>query len=398
MRLRIDAPVGYDFTWRGLLSYVARLPAILRRLRGMIARYDVRIVNAHYPTTAVVGFLLLRKLGLFDGRVILSFHGTDIRRAREATGLVRAIWRWMLREADEVVAVSAALRDVVEALKASRKGPACTVIHNGVDPELVVADAARVAAPEPRAGRTFLLNVGTYDHVKAQDVLVRAFARIADEFPDIDLVIIGKDGAARPMLAAMIAELGLASRVRCLVDLPHAQVLAWMRCCLLFVLPSRAEGLPITILEAGALGVPVIASEVGGNAEIVAPNATGLLVPAEDPGAIVDAVRLLVQDANLRLRLAAQLHARVLQEFSWARAWQEYLRLVGDGRRRRWRVAPRSRRGPDATIRRAWSAVRRRSSPARSILHRARRSRGRSVADRRLRSPCVIWKCSRFSP
>ena len=177
-------------------------------------------------------------------------------------------------------------------------------------------------------GRLVVFFPGTYEHNKAQEVLVEAFASIASDFPDVDLVIIGRDGPAFVDIAALVSRTGMDLRVRCFRDLPHAEVLAWMRGCIAFVLPSRSEGLPLVILEAGALERAVVASSIDGNAEVILDGQHGLLVARDDARALAVGLRAVLEDPALRDRLAAALHERVVREFSWGRAWRAYLNLV----------------------------------------------------------------------
>jgi glycosyltransferase involved in cell wall biosynthesis len=134
----------------------------------------------------------------------------------------------------------------------------------------------------------------------------------------------GDEGAERRHLAAA---LGIGARVCFTGALPRAQVLALMRRARLFVLPSRREGLPYALLEAGIAGTPTVATAVGGVGEIVAADETGLLVPPEDPEALAAAIRRLLVDEGLRRRLAAALQARVRAEFSSTAMADSYLDL-----------------------------------------------------------------------
>ena len=135
---------------------------------------------------------------------------------------------------------------------------------------------------------------------KGLSTLVRAAAAI----PGLRLVLVG-DGPERQRLLALGRELGLEGRLSLpgRADGPRAvaRALAGFD---LFVLPSRAEGLPTAILEAMAQGVPVVASAVGGVPEIVVDGETGRLVPPGDEAALSGALRALLADPELRLRLA----------------------------------------------------------------------------------------------
>jgi sugar transferase (PEP-CTERM/EpsH1 system associated) len=179
-------------------------------------------------------------------------------------------------------------------------------ICNGVD-----IDRFRPApAREPLAGAPFddpelviLGTVGRLQAVKDQLGLVRALARLVGQrAPDADrlrLVIAG-DGPLRARLEAEIVAGGIGKQVWLAgerTDIPEV-----MRGLDLFVLPSLAEGISNTILEAMAGGLPVIATAVGGNPELVVPGETGELVPPSDSPALAAALARYAADASLRKR------------------------------------------------------------------------------------------------
>lgn len=159
--------------------------------------------------------------------------------------------------------------------------------------------------------------VGRLEAVKDQVTLVRAFARLAGSgnrcFDRLRLAIAG-EGPQRGELEAAIREGGVGGRVWLAgerTDVPDV-----MRSFDLFVLPSRAEGISNTILEAMASGLPVLATAVGGNSELVAAGETGLLVPAADDVAMADGIACYVLDPALRIQHGDAGRRRVISEFS----------------------------------------------------------------------------------
>jgi glycosyltransferase involved in cell wall biosynthesis len=134
---------------------------------------------------------------------------------------------------------------------------------------------------------------------KALGVALEALAGV----PDVTLAIAG-DGPDREQLEARARELGLGSRARFLGSVPRDAVLRLFRAADAAVLSSAWENLPHTVLEALAVGSPVIATAVGGVPEIVHEGENGLLVPPNDPVALAGAIRRLFADDDLRRRLA----------------------------------------------------------------------------------------------
>lgn len=141
-----------------------------------------------------------------------------------------------------------------------------------------------------------VVNVGRQERQKAQDVLLRAFASVITELPDAVLTVAGRTGNATPALRALAEPLG--DRVRFLGHVADVgQVLAAAD---VFVLPSRYEGLPGAVIEAMALGLPVVASDIPAVRELVEPGANALLVPLDDARALAEAVGELARSPQRR--------------------------------------------------------------------------------------------------
>ena len=328
IRFRMRQPVGAGSLLRYAVAYCATLPAAIARLRALIRRHDIHVVNVHFPTPAAVTLVLLKRLRLFKGAIIISLHGSDIEGASRATGLERQLWRFVLRGADRIVACSESLRETAVALCPAANGSSVT-IHNGVDVDQLRADWQQsIARPDLLPARPFILNVGTFEHNKGQDVLVRAFEVVARAFRHLELVIVGRSGPMNEPLKALVRELGLEDRVRLVPDLPHGQVLRLVEKAMLFVLPSRSEAFGIVLLEAGAFGVPVVASNVGGVREFITHDRNGRLVDPDDAAALAKEIAGLLEREPDRRRIAANLRHDVTEKLTWERAYQQYRRLL----------------------------------------------------------------------
>jgi sugar transferase (PEP-CTERM/EpsH1 system associated) len=196
-----------------------------------------------------------------------------------------------------------------------------TRICNGVDCERFhAAPDHRGLLEESPFNASDLVVVGTVGRlqaVKDQVSLVRAFAlclqAVGNAGANLRLSIAG-DGPLRPDVEAEIVRAGLGSRVWLAGvrrDVPNV-----MRALDLFVLPSRAEGISNTILEAMASSLPVIATDVGGNSELVLPGETGALVPPANPAKLAEVIARYAVDADLRRAHGLVGRQRVEAEFS----------------------------------------------------------------------------------
>jgi glycosyltransferase involved in cell wall biosynthesis len=155
-------------------------------------------------------------------------------------------------------------------------------------------------------GPRTLVFAGRLTAQKALGALLAATAQV----PDATLLIVG-DGPEREAVAAAVSDLGLESRVRLLGPQPRERTLELARAADAAVLSSAWENFPHAVVEALAVGTPVVATNVGGVAEIVQDGVNGLLVPPQDVGALATALRRMLDDAPFRERLAAAAAASV---------------------------------------------------------------------------------------
>jgi glycosyltransferase involved in cell wall biosynthesis len=177
------------------------------------------------------------------------------------------------------------------------------------------------------------LAVGRLVRIKGYDVLIEAMKEAAQEVP-IACVIIG-EGEAREELTRQIEAVGLQGRASLPGYLPRETILSALASCDIFAMPSRYEGTPIALLEAGSLACPIIASNAGGMPELVSHEEHALLVPPEDPHALAQALIRLAKDRALAKRLGESAQKRVRENFSlenqvnatinaYQKAWANY--------------------------------------------------------------------------
>jgi glycosyltransferase involved in cell wall biosynthesis len=222
--------------------------------------------------------------------------------------------RWPWRRARHIVAVSSAILEVLVLDGIPRER--ISVIYSGMSP-------TETAATIPLDLRALLrlpaqslvaVNVAALVGHKDHATLLRAARQLAADFPTLHWVIAG-DGERRRALERQISELELVGRVHLLGSIPDpAAVIAAGD---LFVLSSSQEGLGTSILDAMALGVPVVATTAGGIPELITPG-TGLLSPPRDSPALAESVRRVLQDTQLREALSVAGRRRA-QEFTGER-------------------------------------------------------------------------------
>jgi glycosyltransferase involved in cell wall biosynthesis len=316
VHLRVRQPNG---SMKGLLAWVLALGPLLLQLRRLLRQENVRVINVHHPSTNAVAFALLRQFGLFRGRLLFSFHGMDLRYAVSTRGLGVAVWRYLAASLDAASACSEALAAQVRNFFEDKKEKV-RVVYGGIDVPTLRA-AIAVSEADDNEPPQYFINVATYEEKKGQDVLIRAFARLAHDFPKLNLVLVGRDEGTKGDLASLASELAPADRVQILDPLPNLDVLVLCHRALALILPSRWEPFGLAILEAGALGVPVIASRVGGIPEIIVSEEYGTLVDADNIEQLEVAMRNILADSSKGKRQAAALRSRVEATFSWTLAF-----------------------------------------------------------------------------
>jgi glycosyltransferase involved in cell wall biosynthesis len=166
----------------------------------------------------------------------------------------------------------------------------------------------------PRNEIKYLLCVARLSPEKGLTFLIQALRLLRNKGYDLELRIAG-DGPTKEPLKKLADELGLAEQVHFLGYLSEDKVINALQHSDLFVLPSFVEGLPVSAMEAMAVGVPVIATNIAGTSELIEDGKTGVLVRPSDPEALADAVVKMMHDHPFRIRAAELGRTKVIDEF-----------------------------------------------------------------------------------
>lgn len=261
---------------RGLalnLAYFVEACAIV----GMFADDGIEHVHVHFGTNGAAVALLSHRLG--GPTWSFTTHGP----AEYDDPLGMKLGE-KVAEAHAAIAISDFGRSQLYRWSDPSHWPRIHVIRCSVDERYL--DAPRTPVPDvPR-----FVSVGRLVNQKGQVLLVQAVDRLLAEGTDVELVLIG-EGPSRPEVEAAIAATSRPEAIRLTGSLPNEQVAEHMRASRALVLPNFAEGLPVVLMEAMALGRPVITTAIAGIPELVAPGSNGWLVHASDIESLVDAMR-----------------------------------------------------------------------------------------------------------
>jgi glycosyltransferase involved in cell wall biosynthesis len=300
---------------RSLSAVALYLPNLAR------ATWQLRRLMVRHPKAA----LLVNDFYLIQGPLLrcLRQRGpivTWVRIDPAAFGRMGRIWLSLsARLSDSIVAVSRHVEGLLPA------GMASCLLYDPVSGEFL-------ADPAPRsAGSREFVFLGNYIEGKGQDMALEAFARLLPDVPQARLRFHGGDmgldrnRAYRRALEARAVSLGIADAVTFGEFAAEPRVVLAGAFAALNL--SRSESFSRTVLEASACGLPVIATRSGGPAEIVTDSETGVMIPVDDVGACVDAMRKLCDDPALAARMGAAGRTRVIETFA-PDAFARHLRLL----------------------------------------------------------------------
>jgi sugar transferase (PEP-CTERM/EpsH1 system associated) len=282
-------------------------PLLVWRLYRLFRRERPDIVHTHAWGTLLEGLVAARL-----ARVPLLLHGEH--GTLQVKPYQAWMQRWAWRRVDGLLSVSLRLAERMSAVVGVPL-ETVTVLRNGVDvarfsPEKRT-DARRALGVDDEA--LVVGHAGRLVAVKDQAALVEAAAQLKGEGLRFRVLIAG-DGPLRGSLEEQIAALGVGD---CVTLLGHVHEVEQLLAALdVYVLCSRSEGMPNTVLEAMACGVPVVSTRVGGADELVVDAVTGLLVPPARPDLLASALGRLLRDSGLRAVMGAAGRLRACREFS----------------------------------------------------------------------------------
>lgn len=305
-------------------DFVADARAI-RQLTALMRRWEPDIVHTHTTTAGGLGRIAGRRARLGPAPILVhTFHGhvlSGYLSAPQTKSLVLAE-RWLAKRTDALISVSEQVRDELLALGIGRPEQ-WRVVPLGLELGDLLAGPAAAAASRaalglPEAGPVIGI-VGRLVAIKDHETFLAMAARVAAGHPDALFVVAG-DGDLRGRLEARAREL-LGDRARFVGWVTDLPVL--YGALDIAVLTSRNEGTPVALIEAGAAGLPSVATRVGGVPEVVHDGETGYVVPPGDPAALAARVGSLIDRPE-----AAAAMGRAGRE--WVRSRFSARRLVGD--------------------------------------------------------------------
>lgn len=269
-------------------------------------KYD--IIHAH-------NLLSIIPMKFAKGKKILTLHGIYSEQVELIHGkILGRISKWFeekaLKWADRITVVSKRTREYY-----LKRGFKVEYIPNAIDLKIIPKEGIKEYDKQ-------IAYVGRLSKEKGVDILIKAF----EEIKDCHLLIIG-DGPEKNMLIKISQK---NPRVHFLGYKPRDEAIKYIKGSDILVLPSRQEGLSTTILEAMACRTPVIATNVGGNPEIIEHMKNGILVTSENIQEIREAINLLLENKELTKRIIDEAYKIVIEEYEWNKAIEKYLKIYNE--------------------------------------------------------------------
>ncbi len=324
----VDGIIVHRFPW-------GRRPLLTLPLRALWTLVGMaRVLDAFKPDLVYIHFLSINALHVLLLHYILRFKLVASARGNDIQGIPKRsrIQRWMLRRlfqrADAVLFCSSYVQhDAAPFLEGVSSRTFVGVVGDGFD-------AQEFKGLEPYVhSAPYVLAAGRLVHKKGFDLLIEAFARVAPEFPQVQLLIAG-DGEERPALEELVHRLKLRDRVKLLGFADRQQTIRLFLGCEFFVLSSRIEPFGIVVLEAMAAGKPVLATRSGGVVDLVQPGVNGLLVQPQVQD-LADGMREMLSRPE-ETRHMGERAADTIQKHTWAAVTEEFLQVfaavVGQGK------------------------------------------------------------------
>ncbi|MFP4472432.1 MAG: glycosyltransferase family 4 protein [Candidatus Omnitrophota bacterium] len=298
-----------------------KLITALPRLRKLCRQNNVDIVHSHTRVTQLCGILLSRIAGCVPVTTCHGFFRVKLSR--------RILPCW----GRAVIAIS---RQVAEHLQRDFGVSAQKIhmIHNGIDlSRFVPVDdhfRSQIRSRYGLGNEKVIGIIARLSDVKGHDVLVEAMPRILVHVPDARLMIVG-EGKRAEFIEKRVQDLGLQQRVDFFPVSGETEKFLPVFDC--FVMPSRQEGLGLSVMEAQSVGMPVVASNVGGLPDIIEHEVSGLLVPPGDADALAGSVIRVLRDRELSRRLGENARSAAVRfygvDLMADRVLDVYMRVAG---------------------------------------------------------------------
>jgi glycosyltransferase involved in cell wall biosynthesis len=292
-------------------------------------RFDLINTQTRFFVTSLIGliFAMIKRVPLVHTERGTR-HSVTSGRLVETIGKIydHSVGTLMVKFAWKSIGVSQAACDFTKHLGA--RNP--IVIHNGLDTDIFRKVDSKLKQQMGLGDATVITFVGRLIYAKGVQDLISAFVQVKELVPNAKLFIVG-DGPYRKYLEILAQQSHFPDDVIFMGEKNQDDIVAILSATDIFVNPSYSEGLPTSVMEAASVGVPVIATDVGGTKEIVECGTTGLMVEPYRPQQIATAILSLVRDSQMSSEIARAARCYIQQKFDWDEITQRWIHCVCTG-------------------------------------------------------------------
>ena len=328
IRFRLREPFTENASaLKSMAAYFFHLPQSLLSLYTIIKKNNISVINPHFLELAYSPISNLKVLCKNCFKLVYSTHGSDILNANTESMVSRFFWRILIKPSNTIVACSQGLAE--QTRKTFFNVANVTHIHNGISPEFKqYLNAPNELLIGDLKDKKYILSVGTYEHKKGHDVLIKAFKELIKENRELYLVLVGRTGPELNNLKQLINDLDLSGKVSIVCDVSPENIPVYFKYASIYVSASRYEPFGIVILEAGVAGLPIIATSTMGANEIISNNDDGIIVPIDDSLKLGEGLSFYLNNPRNMVKYGVKMQNKVNTKFSWKSSVKNYLKLV----------------------------------------------------------------------
>lgn len=320
-KLRLRMPFEENRTIINFTIWLFEFPKALLILKKICRNNNIDIIHAHMGVRHQFYFAALRLLG--GPKYLLTLHGSDVNEFHVNNFINKLLVKIGVAGSERINTVSKSLSDNAHNVFGSTP----PYIHNGLNVAEVEQIVTAFGSVKRCLPEQYFVIVGSFDPYKGHDIAIKAWQSVTQQHPSIHLVIIG-EGILKPDYLALIEQLKLEDRIHLLGQLDHKEALAIVAGAIGMVVPSRKEGLGYVLLEAGALSVPLIVSDIPPFREIIETDGRdGLIFEMENHQELAKKITKLANNSDLKKILASNIHKIVCNKYSSRVMAKNYLAL-----------------------------------------------------------------------
>jgi len=223
----------------------------------------------------------------------------------------------IVEKSDMLTAVSNSCADEFRAYHSIKKE--ITIVHNGVDTNFFVPS-------KNRSNLRSVIYTGRFEVFKGLSDLIECSGIVCKKYPDVKFILVGS-GTILDSLKKQVSKLKLENNIIFTGSLSKSQIIEYYQNATIFVLPSYREGFPTSLMEAMSCGIPSIATNVEGSAELIKDSENGLLVPQKNPEKLAESVIYLLENEEFRNKIGANARNHIVKNYDWEKITDGFEKL-----------------------------------------------------------------------